>query len=300
MRILIADKLSQQGIELLRQEPSWQVDVKTDLTATQLVNEIQQYDGLLVRSNTQVTADVIKAGQNLKVIGRAGTGVDNIDLEAATTKGIVVMNTPGGNSISVTEHTIGLLLSLARYLPQASSSAKEGKWEKKQFTGFELKDKTVGVVGLGRVGIEVVKRAKAFQMHIVVHDPFVSERLAQDLNIRMVSLDQLFASADIITLHVPLVEATRNLINSNPLLTRFIFQFLPAAVLCFTFAILYMLIPNTKVRWGRGHLGVERGRRAFWGILGVPPKGLAMPRLARLMQLQGKLSDRFQIRHLSY
>src|SRR5256885_794982 len=171
MRILIADKLSQQGIELLRQEPSWQVDVKTDLTATQLVNEIQQYDGLLVRSNTQVTADVIKAGQNLKVIGRAGTGVDNIDLEAATTKGIVVMNTPGGNSISVTEHTIGLLLSLARYLPQASSSAKEGKWEKKQFTGFELKDKTVGVVGLGRVGIEVVKRAKAFQMHIVVHDP---------------------------------------------------------------------------------------------------------------------------------
>ena len=215
MKILITDKLSQQGIELLRQEPNWQVDVRTNLTAPQLLNEIGQYDGLLLRSNTQVTADVIKAAQKLKVIGRAGTGVDNIDVEAATTKGIVVMNTPGGNSISVTEHTIGLLLSLARYLPQASSSTKQGKWEKKQFTGFELKDKILGVVGLGRVGIEVVKRAKAFQMTIVVYDPFVSDRLAQDLNIRMVSLDQLFASADIITLHVPLVEATRNLINSQ-------------------------------------------------------------------------------------
>lgn len=215
MKILISDKLSQQGIGLLQQEPGWQVDVKTNLTAPQLRNEIGQYDGLLLRSNTQVTADVIKAAQNLKVIGRAGTGVDNIDLEAATTKGIVVMNTPGGNSISVTEHTIGLLLSLARYLPQASFSAKEGKWDKKQFTGFELKDKTLGVIGLGRVGVEVVKRAKAFQMQIVVYDPFVSDRLARDLNIKMVPLDELFASSHIITLHVPLVEATRNLINAQ-------------------------------------------------------------------------------------
>src|SRR5437879_1437043 len=214
IKLLISDKLSQQGIDLLQQEPGWQVDVKTSLTAPQLLNEIGRYDGLLVRSHTQVTADVIKAAQKLKVIGRAGTGVDNIDLEAATTKGIVVMNTPGGNSISVTEHTIGLLLSLARSLPQASSSTKQGKWEKKQFTGFELKDKILGVVGLGRVGIEVVKRAKAFQMHIVVYDPFVSDRLAKDLNIKMVPLDELFASSDIITLHVPLVEATRNLINA--------------------------------------------------------------------------------------
>jgi D-3-phosphoglycerate dehydrogenase len=215
MKILIADKLSQQGIDLLKKEPGWQVDVKTNLTPAQLLDAIGDYDGLLIRSDTKVKAEIIKAAKNLKVIGRAGTGVDNIDLETATKKGVVVMNTPGGNSISVAEHTIALLLSLARYLPQASSSAKQGNWEKKQFTGFELKDKTLGVVGLGRIGIEVVRRAKAFQMNIVVYDPFVSDRLAKDLNIKMVSLDQLFASSDIITLHVPLVEATRNLVNAQ-------------------------------------------------------------------------------------
>ena len=215
MKILVSDKLSQQGVDLLKREQGWQVDVKTSLSPANLLEEIGNYDGLLVRSNTQVKAPVIQAARNLKVIGRAGTGVDNIDLEAATKKGIVVMNTPGGNSISVAEHTIALLLSLARYLPQASSSARQGKWDKKQFTGFELKDKTLGVVGLGRIGIEVVRRAKAFQMNLVVYDPFVSDRLAKDLNIKMVSLDQLFASSDIITLHVPLVDATRNLINAQ-------------------------------------------------------------------------------------
>jgi D-3-phosphoglycerate dehydrogenase / 2-oxoglutarate reductase len=215
MKILIADKLSQQGIELLRREPGWHVDVNTTLSPAQLLAEIRTYDGLLVRSNTLVKADVIKAAEHLRVIGRAGTGVDNIDLEAATKKGIVVMNTPGGNSISVAEHTIALLLALARYLPQASSSAKQGKWEKKQFTGFELKDKTLGVLGLGRIGIEVVRRAKAFQMNLIVYDPFAADRLAKDLNVKMVSLDELLAGSDIITLHVPLVEATRNLINSQ-------------------------------------------------------------------------------------
>ncbi len=212
-KILVSDKLSQQGVELLRQETSWQVDVKTGLTPAQLLEEIRNYDGLLVRSNTKVTAKVIEAGKNLKVIGRAGTGVDNIDLEAATKKGIVVMNTPGGNSISVAEHAVGLMLSLARHVPQASLSTKEGKWDKKSFTGFELKEKTLGVVGFGKVGLEVTKRAKAFQMNILVYDPYVSDRLAQDLGVKLVSLDQLFAASDIITLHVPLVEATRNLIN---------------------------------------------------------------------------------------
>ena len=215
MKILIADKLSQQGIDLLKREPDWHVDLKSTLTPAQLLDEIGNYDGLLVRSNTKVKAEVIQAAINLKVVGRAGTGVDNIDIDAATKKGIVVMNTPGGNSISVAEHTIALLLSLARYLPEASSSAKQGKWEKRQFTGFELKDKTLGVVGLGRIGIEVVRRAKAFQMNLVVYDPFVSERLAKDLNVKMVSLDQLLAGSDIITLHVPLVEGTRNLVNAQ-------------------------------------------------------------------------------------
>jgi D-3-phosphoglycerate dehydrogenase len=200
---------------LLKQEPGWQVDQKIQLSPVQLLDQIGNYNGLLVRGNTKVTSQVIQAAHRLKVIGRAGTGVDNIDLDAATKKGIVVMNTPGGNSVSVAEHTIGLLLALARFLAQASSSAKEGKWDKKRFTGFELKGKTLGVVGLGKVGTEVIKRAKAFQMNFLVCDPYVSDRLAQDLNVKLVSLDQLYACSDIITLHIPLMESTRNLINAQ-------------------------------------------------------------------------------------
>lgn len=215
MKILISDKLSEQGIELLRQETSWQVDVKTQLTPAQLLVEIGAYDGLLVRSNTKVTAELIEAARNLKVIGRAGTGVDNINLEAATDKGIVVMNTPGGNSISVAELTLGLMLAMARAVPQASASTREGKWDKKNFTGVELKDKTLGIVGFGKIGMEVAKRARAFQMNLLVYDPYVSERLAQDLNVKLVSLDELFAASDLITLHVPLLEATRHLINAQ-------------------------------------------------------------------------------------
>ncbi len=215
MKILISDKLSHQGIELLRQETTWQVDVKPSLTPAQLLREIIQYDGLLVRSNTKVTAEVIEAGKNLRVIGRAGTGVDNVNLEAATNQGIVVMNTPGGNSVSVAELALGLMLSMARAVPQASASTRDGKWDKKSFTGVELKDKTLGVVGFGKIGMEVAKRAKAFQMNLLVFDPYVSERLAQDFNVKLVSLDELYAGSDIITLHVPSVETTRHLINAS-------------------------------------------------------------------------------------
>jgi D-3-phosphoglycerate dehydrogenase / 2-oxoglutarate reductase len=148
-------------------------------------------------------------------VGRAGSGVDNIQLEAATKKGVVVMNTPGGNSISVAEHAVGLMLALARSLPQASASTREGKWEKKKFMGIELKDKTLGVVGLGKIGLEVVKRAKAFQMNVLVYDPFVADRVAKDLNVKLVSLDELYAGSDIITLHVPAVESTRQMINAQ-------------------------------------------------------------------------------------
>jgi len=215
VKILISEKLSQQGIELLQQEPEWWVDVKTSLTPAQLIEVVGQYDGLLVRSNTKVTAEVIEAARRLKVIGRAGTGVDNINLEAATNKGIVVMNAPGGNSISVAELTMGLMLAMARAVPQASVSTKEGKWDRKDLTGVELKDKTLGVVGFGKIGIEVAKRAKAFQMNLLVYDPYVSERLAQDFNVKLVSLDELFADSDLITLHVPLIDATRHLINTQ-------------------------------------------------------------------------------------
>ena len=215
MKILISEKLSQQGIELLQQEPAWRVDVKTSLTPAQLIEVISQYDGLLVRSNTKVTAEVIEAAKRLKVIGRAGTGVDNINLEAATNKGIVVMNAPGGNSVSVAELTMGLMLAMARAVPQASVSTKEGKWDKKDLTGVELKDKTLGVVGFGKIGMEVAKRARAFQMNLLVYDPYVSERLAQDFNVKLVSLDELFAGSDLITLHVPLIDATRHLISTQ-------------------------------------------------------------------------------------
>ncbi len=215
MKILVSDKLSQQGISLLQQERGWQVDVKTDLTPAQLIEEIGKYDALLIRSNTKVTSQVLQAAQKLKVVGRAGTGVDNVNLEAATKKGVVVMNTPGGNSISVAEHALGLMLALARFVPQASASTKEGKWEKKKFTGIELKDKTLGVVGLGKIGMEVVKRAKGFQMNILVYDPFVADRVAKDLNVKLVSLDELFSNSDLITLHVPSVDATRHMINAQ-------------------------------------------------------------------------------------
>jgi D-3-phosphoglycerate dehydrogenase / 2-oxoglutarate reductase len=215
VKILISEKLSQQGIELLQQEPAWRVDVKTSLTPAQLIEVISQYDGLLVRSNTKVTAEVIEAAKRLKVIGRAGTGVDNINLEAATNKGIVVMNAPGGNSISVAELTMGLMLAMTRAVPQASISTKEGKWDKKDLIGVELKDKTLGVVGFGKIGMEVAKRAKAFQMNLLVYDPYVSERLAQDFNVKLVSLDELFAGSDLITLHVPLIDATRHLISTQ-------------------------------------------------------------------------------------
>jgi D-3-phosphoglycerate dehydrogenase len=215
MKVLISDKLSQSGVDVLREVAGWTVDVKTGLAPEQLIAEIGQYDGLVIRSNTKVTAEVIKAADNLKAIGRAGTGVDNVDLEAATKRGVVVMNTPGGNSISVAEHTIGLMLSMARHLPQASSSTKEGKWEKKLFMGSELKGKTLGVVGFGKIGAEVAKRAKAFDMSILVYDPYVSERLAQDMSVKLVSLDELFAGSDIITLHVPAVESTKGMINEK-------------------------------------------------------------------------------------
>lgn len=215
MKILISDKLSAQGIELLKQQAQWQVDVKTSLTPDQLLLEIGQYDALLVRSNTKVTVKVIQAANKLKVIGRAGSGVDNISLEAATNRGIVVMNTPGGNSISVAELALGLMLAIARHVGPASASTKLGIWDKKSFAGFELRDKTLGIVGFGKIGMEVAKRAKPFQMNLLVYDPYVSDRLAQDLNVKLVPLEQLLSQSDIITLHVPSLDSTRNLINAQ-------------------------------------------------------------------------------------
>ena len=213
-KILITDNLSAQGLKKLREDQDWIIDLKTNLSPDELLKEIPNYEALIVRAKTKVTKELIQAASRLKIIGRAGTGVDNIDLEAATSKGVIVMNTPGGNSISVAELTIGLILALARSIPPANFSAKSGKWDKNEFTGFELKDKILGTLGFGKIGSEVAMRAKAFGMRILAYDPFVSDHRATDLDVDLVSFENLLANSDIITLHAPLLEQTREIINA--------------------------------------------------------------------------------------
>ena len=219
MRILIADDLSQEAKTILERIPGAQVEFKVGLKPDQLREIIGGYDALAVRSATKVTAEILAAAPKLKVIGRAGTGVDNIDLPAATRKGVVVMNAPGGNSVSVAEHTIALLLSLARSIADASQSTRAGKWEKKKYaSGRELAGKTLGVVGTGNIGGLVVKRAQAFGMKVIGYDPFLSGEAAAKLGIELVELDQIWKRADAITLHVPMTEQTRNMISAQTLL----------------------------------------------------------------------------------
>ena len=215
MKILVSDNLAQQGIDLLRAESAWQVDLKPHLSPQQLIREIPQYDALVVRSKTKVDSSVIHAASRLKVIGRAGTGVDNIDLEAATLKGMVIMNAPGGNSVSVAELTLGLMLALTRFIPPAASSTREGKWDRTDFTGLELRNKTLGVVGFGKIGGDVARRAKAFGMKVVAYDPFVSDRRAADQAVGLVGWEQLLSMSDILTLHVPLSDQTREMLNAD-------------------------------------------------------------------------------------
>lgn len=215
MRILVADPIAEEGIQCLRRHA--QVDVKAKLETEQLKAMIGDYDALIVRSRTQIGADVLGSAKKLKVIGRAGVGIDNIDIDAATRNGIVVVNAPTGNIIAAAEHTIALMLSLARNIPQANSHLKSGKWRREEFIGTEIRNKTLGIIGLGNVGSEVAKRVQAFEMRVVAHDPFVSKDYAHNLNVELVPLDQLLAEADFITLHVPLTAATSKLIGSKEL-----------------------------------------------------------------------------------
>ncbi len=212
MRVLVSDNISPKGIELLK-KAGLHVDVKTGMSREELKACIGEYHALIIRSATKVTADVIEAATNLKVIGRAGSGLDNVDREAATKKGIVVMNTPGGNTITTAEHTIALLFAIARNIPQATQSMKEGKWEKKRFMGVELFNKTLGIIGLGNIGSQVAKRALGLEMNVVAYDPFLSDERARELGVEKVSLDELFERSDFITIHTPLTDETRNLIN---------------------------------------------------------------------------------------
>jgi D-3-phosphoglycerate dehydrogenase len=212
MKIVVADKISPSASAIFGEHSDWKV-VTTDKET--LAGELATADAILVRSATFVDAAMMEKAPKLRVIGRAGVGVDNVDLDAATKRGIVVMNTPGGNAVAVAEHTFALMLALARHLVRADSTMHAGKWEKKTLQGTELRGKTLGVVGLGRVGVEVSRRAIAFGMKVVAHDPYVAPSLAQQLNITLGSLDEVFAQSDYITLHVGLTPQTQGMINAD-------------------------------------------------------------------------------------
>jgi D-3-phosphoglycerate dehydrogenase len=212
-KVLVSDTLAPQGLAILEEAPGIEVDYRPGLPPGDLIEAIADADALVIRSGTKVTADVIAAGSKLRAIGRAGIGVDNVDVPAATARGIVVMNTPGGNNITTAEHAIALLISLARHIPQATASMKGGKWEKKRFMGLELFNRTLGVVGLGNIGRIVAARARGLGMKVIVHDPYISQAAAQRLDVELVSFDDLLARADAITVHVPRTKDTIGLLG---------------------------------------------------------------------------------------
>ena len=213
MKVLVSDSLAEEGVRRL--ESGAEVDVITNLSPEELIQKIKEYDALVIRSGTKVTADVIKAADRLKVIGRAGVGIDNVDVEAATKKGIIVLNTPGGNTISAAEHTIAMMLSVARNIPQANAALHKGEWNRKKYTGVEFFNKTLGIVGLGRVGAEVASRMKAFGMQILAFDPFVTEEKARQMGLTLAPLETVLREGDFITVHTPLTNETRNLIDED-------------------------------------------------------------------------------------
>jgi D-3-phosphoglycerate dehydrogenase len=217
IKILVADRISAGGLEILEQGPGFQVNVQTGLAGDELAAAVREHDALVVRSATKVTAPVLAQPGRLKVIGRAGTGVDNIDLEAATLAGVVVVNTPGGNSLAAAELTFSMLLSLARHIPQANAALRAGRWERKEHMGIEVAGKTLGVLGLGRIGRQVARRALAFDMEVLGYDPYVTQESVEDLGIRCVGVDELLASSDMVTLHLPLMDGTRNFMNQERL-----------------------------------------------------------------------------------
>ena len=211
MHIVIADQLPASAVDLLSSISGWTVDARSGRTPDVLGPDLQNADALIVRSATKVTSALLSQAPKLRVIARAGTGIDNVDLDAASARGILVMNAPGGNSVSVAEHALALMLSLARSVPVADSTMKKGVWDKKKLTGAELRGKTLGLVGLGRIGQEVAARARAFGMEIVAHDPFISEEVAKSLGIGLVDLETLCETADYVSLHIPATTETRHL-----------------------------------------------------------------------------------------
>lgn len=214
-KVLVSDALSEEGLKVLKDEKELQVDVKLKLPPEELKAIIKDYDALVVRSSTKVTKDIIDAATKLKVIGRAGVGLDNVDAEAASKRGIIVMNTPAGNTISTCEHTWSLMLSMSRNVANANASLKEGKWDRNKYMGVELYGKTLGIIGLGRIGTEVAKRAMAFGMKVIAYDPYLTVEKANELGIELVEVKDIIKQADYITVHTPLTNDTKHMISDK-------------------------------------------------------------------------------------
>lgn len=215
MKILVSDSLHERGVEALEATPGFEVEVNTSLTQEELIGVIKNYDGLVIRSGTKVSEEVIEAADRLKVIGRAGIGLDNVDISAASKRGIVVMNTPDGNVITTAEHAVAMLMALSRNIPQAAASMKSHEWEKKKFRGKELFNKTLGVIGIGRIGRIVADRARGMKMNTIGYDPYIPAEAIEKMGVEPVSLDELLARSDCITVHTPMTPETSNLIDSD-------------------------------------------------------------------------------------
>ena len=215
MKILVSDPLAKEGIEILKKVKSFYVDEKAKVPPEELKKIIKDYDAIIIRSGTKLTKDIIENANKMKVIGRAGVGVDNVDVDAASLKGIVVMNAPGGNTISTAEHAFSLLLALLRNIPQANASLRANLWERKKFMGSQVFGKTLGIIGMGRIGTEFAKRAIAFGMKVIAFDPYLSLEKAKELNVEIVTLKKLFSVSDCITIHTPLTDDTRHLISKD-------------------------------------------------------------------------------------
>src|SRR6195256_1903476 len=214
-KVLVADSISQRGLDELLRDGALDVVVQTGLSESQLVDIVPQFGALVVRSQTKVTANVLNAGTKLRVVGRAGVGVDNVDVETATRRGVIVLNAPGGNTVSTAEHAFSLLLSVARKIPPAEASIRAGNWDRKNLEGVELYNKTLGIIGMGRIGSELSRRAIAFGMRVLAFDPYLSASRARSLQVELVEeLDELLAAADFISLHTPLTAETRHILNA--------------------------------------------------------------------------------------
>jgi D-3-phosphoglycerate dehydrogenase / 2-oxoglutarate reductase len=213
-RVLISDNLSAEGIEIFEKTPGIEVDIRTKMTPDELKAVIKDYDALVIRSATKVTQEIINLADKLVIVGRAGIGLDNVDIPAATKRGIVVMNTPGGNAVTTGEHAIAMMLAVVRHIPQATASMKAGKWEKNKFTGHEFLNKTLGIIGIGRVGSIVADRAQGLKMKVLAYDPFITPEAAEKAGITLATLDEIYAQADVITIHTPMTKETRGLVNA--------------------------------------------------------------------------------------